>query len=185
MRYFLDTEFNERGPKYPIELISIALVCEDGQYYYAVSTDFNPRHAGQWVKDNVLLHLPERHPEPPPWGSPRVWGESRQWKPNREIAGDILAFVGDDPAPEFWGYYCDYDWVVFCQLFGDMSQKPAGFPYYCRDLQQAIEEEDWGVMHSGPKQPDDAPHNALSDARWIRETFLRYFVASPQGSARQ
>jgi hypothetical protein len=173
MRYFLDTEFIERGPRYPIELISIALVCEDRQYYYAVSADFNPRHASQWVKDNVFPHLPERHPTPPPWGSPRVWEESRHWKPNREIAGDILAFIGDDPAPEFWGYYCDYDWVVFCQLFGDMSSHPSNWPYYCRDLRFLL---DWEALHH-IEQPDDAPHNALSDAQWIRDTFTRYFMS--------
>lgn len=37
--------------------------------------------------------------------------------------------------PKFYGYYSDYDWVVFCQLFGQMMDLPTGFPMYCRDLQ--------------------------------------------------
>jgi hypothetical protein len=40
MRYFIDTEFNERGCRFPIELISIALVVEDGREFYA--------HSGTW-----------------------------------------------------------------------------------------------------------------------------------------
>lgn len=42
--------------------------------------------------------------------------------------------------PEFYGYYSDYDWVVFCQLFGKMINLPNGFPMYCIDLKQMLED---------------------------------------------
>lgn len=42
--------------------------------------------------------------------------------------------------PEFWGYYCDYDWVLFCSLFGTMMDLPKGFPMYCRDVKQLLDE---------------------------------------------
>jgi hypothetical protein len=49
--------------------------------------------------------------------------------------------------PEFYGYYCDYDWVVFCWIFGKMNNLPKGFPMYCRDLKQTLDEvtdkNDW------------------------------------------
>lgn len=176
MRYFIDTEFIERGPKHPLELISIGIVADDGRELYRVSTDFKARHASSWVKANVLPHLPDRDVNF--YDSPRRRMGALQWQPNDRIAQDILAFIGDDPSPEFWGYYCAYDWVVFCQLFGDMSRKPPHFPYYCRDLKQAIDEEDWGLS-SPPSQPDDAPHDALCDARWVRTTWGRHFSAHP------
>ena len=44
--------------------------------------------------------------------------------------------------PEFYGYYADYDWVVFCWLFGKMIDLPSGFPYYCKDLIQIEHEID-------------------------------------------
>lgn len=44
------------------------------------------------------------------------------------------------PSPVFYGYYTDYDWVVFCWLFGNMMNLPKGFPKYCRDLQQIKDE---------------------------------------------
>ncbi|HXO12259.1 MAG TPA: hypothetical protein VN871_07835, partial [Mycobacterium sp.] len=56
MRYFYDTEFIDDG--YNIELISIGIVAEDGREYYAVSTEFNPERAGNWVRANVLPKLP-------------------------------------------------------------------------------------------------------------------------------
>lgn len=40
---------------------------------------------------------------------------------------------------EFYGYYSDYDWVVFCWLFGKMNDLPIWFPKYCIDLKQELE----------------------------------------------
>lgn len=49
--------------------------------------------------------------------------------------------------PEFYGYYCDFDWVVFCWLFGKMINLPSGFPMYCIDLKQVldkkVDQKDW------------------------------------------
>lgn len=47
MRYFLDTEFNEFGG----DLISLALVGEDGRELYVATECENP---GNWVKENVI-----------------------------------------------------------------------------------------------------------------------------------
>jgi hypothetical protein len=42
----------------------------------------------------------------------------------------------------FCGYYSDYDWVVFCWLFGKMMDLPtsSGFPMYCYDLKQKLDD---------------------------------------------
>lgn len=50
-------------------------------------------------------------------------------------------YIGNRTAPEFYGYYSDYDWVVFCWLFGKMTDLPNGFPYYCIDLKQTLDEK--------------------------------------------
>jgi len=81
---------------------------------------------------------------------------------------------------EFYGYYSAYDWVVFCWLFGKMIDLPNGFPMYCIDLKQEldeIQEKRFGLsMFKGgltnnikdlPKYPKKTnEHNALQDARW-------------------
>jgi len=91
--------------------------------------------------------------------------------------------------PEFYVYYGDYDWVVFCWLFGKMVNLPSGFPYYAKDLKQIMDEkaEQWRLqkLKNGdnysfehclsvmkhfktyPKQMNE--HNALSDAIWNKE----------------
>ena len=71
--------------------------------------------------------------------------------------------------PEFWGYYCDYDWVLFCSLFGTMGELPKGFPKFCYDVQQLIKQhsisDEW-VKGNCP-EPEIA-HTAIGDALWIK-----------------
>ena len=139
MKYFFDTEFIEDGKT--IDLISIGIVSEDGRSYYAESFECDLDKANDWVKENVLPHLP----------GPQ--------KSRATIASEIIAFVRIDP--EFWGYYADYDWVVLCQLYGRMIDLPNGWPMYCRDLKQLLDD------NGNPKMPKPIQeHNALSDAQW-------------------
>ncbi len=149
MRYFLDLEFGETGDKPgspTIDLISIAIVCEDGREYYAESSEYDKRNFNNWVKDNVLPRL----------GSIKA-------KDRDVISLDIIRFIGSDAAPEFWGYYCAYDWVTLCWLYGCMVDLPTNFPMVCMDLQQ------WWIQLGRPDikppQPDNQ-HLALADARW-------------------
>jgi len=95
----------------------------------------------------------------------------------------IKTYLAKHP-PEFYGYYADYDWVLFCSLFGRMIDLPKGFPMYCRDLKQTFDEAEnkWaGKTHpelipnsikefdNYPKQTNE--HNALADARWNFQLF--------------
>lgn len=88
--------------------------------------------------------------------------------------------------PEFYGYYADYDWVVFCSLFGRMIDLPKGFPMYCKDLKQMLDErvsktcqaseepfeaalERWKQKPGYPRHINE--HNVLDDAKWNYELF--------------
>lgn len=69
--------------------------------------------------------------------------------------------------PEFYGYYADYDWVVFCWLFGKMIDLPKGFPMYCRDLKQMMDDNGLTKEWKQKECPDPVgEHNALIDAKW-------------------
>lgn len=143
MKYFLDTEFIESGPSNPIVLLSVGIVDENGRSFYAANQDANLLNASDWVRANVLPHL----------GSFKLHFDA--------IRRGIISFIGEEK-PEFWGYYADYDWVVFCQIFGSMIDLPKGWPMYCRDLKQLCD------SLGNPKLPAQASteHNALNDARW-------------------
>lgn len=186
MKYFIDTEFIEGFHKplfgkkrHFIDLISIGIVCDDGREYYAISKEFNPKMADSWVRQNVISKLPERNVSFN--DSPRMRQEAILWKSNQEITADILNFFYCGYADGFWaapsgievyGYYADYDWVLFCSLFGRMIDLPKGFPMYCFDLKQMMDERG---LDSGWKKkncPDPTnEHNALEDARWNRKLY--------------
>jgi len=193
MKYFLDTEFidHEKQPKLlgfrvgkPIqttELISIGIVSEDGREYYAVCNEFDLDAAWKdtWVRCHVLEkihdelvkaqgpHARTHHHhlfEPFTKKSMRYllkWsGKSRY-----QIRHEINEFVNEEP--EFYGYYADYDWVVFCHLFGRMIDLPSGFPMYCMDLMQVMKERGLDSKWKDERCPDPVDeHRAIVDARW-------------------
>ncbi len=146
MRFFYDTEFIEDGRT--IDLVSIGVVAEDGREFYAVSTEFDPDRAGEWVRANVLPKLP----------SP----SSSAWLSRRRIREDLLAFLLEGGGEiELWAWVGAYDHVVLCQLWGPMTALPRQIPRFTRELRQEWEASGRPAL---PSAPADA-HDALSDAR--------------------
>jgi len=95
MKWFIDTEFSERGPKHPIELISVALVSEKEHAIYLVSNEFDESGCNEFVKEHVL---------------PKLDGKRFSLE---NIKKNIRTFIEFHEhaehgrcAPEFWGYYC-------------------------------------------------------------------------------
>jgi len=52
------------------------------------------------------------------------------------LSTDIKTYIAEGLA----SHNCDYDWVLFCSLFGRMVELPKGFPMYMRDLKQMLDE---------------------------------------------
>ena len=152
MKLWFDTEFFDDG--YTIDLISIAVVAEDGREYYAASSEFKHDRATQWIHENVLQLLGD------------VSSHSRS-----HIRDDLHKFFEfSDPSgqfcpqPEFWADCGEYDWIVLRQLFGDLTAWPSDWPKFAMDIEQ------WRVQLSAPhfKPQDLNQHNALADARYTR-----------------
>lgn len=156
MRFFIDAEFWERGPDYPIQLITIAIHSDSLVDLYLINEDFDWDTCDSlWLHRNVKPHLDQ------------VVGV---YSKHADMAQTILDYIKRETKgskPEFWGYYSDYDWVVFCQIFGSMINLPSGFPMYCLDIKQFC------VMAGNPTLPKQevGEHNALFDARWNRLAF--------------
>lgn len=174
-KFFYDTEFIERGPTRPVELISIGMVHpESGRTYYAVSADM-PEGAIKkhpWLMEYVWPYLPtlDRHPSGKACRciDPRHLDKSDPAvKPRQQIAAEIAVFVGALGSPdrdenELWAYYGSYDHVVLAQSYGTMLDLPACMPMFTRDLKDAH------VRAGYPELPvqDTKEHHALADARW-------------------
>lgn len=175
MKIFFDLEFIEDGKT--IEFLSIGAVREDGLMYYAVNSDADVSKADDWVKTNVLRKLDELPipKNPAQSGSDRYMNRNiarecvNYVKGKKQIKEELLQFFGD--SPEFWAYYCSYDWVCLCQLWGKMIDLPKHFPYYCNDLKQLMEE------HNIPRKKlfankSEHEHNAMWDALEVRDMYL-------------
>ena len=160
-RFFYDTEFMEE-PGF-LELISIGVVDEDGNEFYACNLDADLGRANQWVKDRVIPLLPGY--------------ESSEWMRMKYIADSLMEFIQpseSDPV-DMWGFYADYDHVLLCWLFGKMVDLPKGMPVYTLDIRQLA----WSLGNPPlPKQPK-GEHNALADAKWNRQAYQ--FLTSLRG----
>jgi len=149
-----------------IDLISIGIVSEDGRTYYAISNQFEPDDADSWVKENVLYPIMRQNGYDKPLSNlhgclsynrravkaiqkyigkhPSVIAMEIQdfCRPNHDYSHEgITVTYSEIKYPEFYAYYADYDWVVFCSLFGRMIDLPKWFPMYCKDLKQTMDEK--------------------------------------------
>lgn len=160
MKYFLDNEFMEKPCT--IDLISIGIVSEIGKKFYAINKDCDLSQASEWVINNVLKPMPQYDYKNNCWRK-----DFDIFLMNKEdIKKGIIDFIGNE-TPEFWAYYADYDWVVFCWLFGSMIDLPKKFPMYCRDLKQELDR--LNIIDIPVKQTNE--HNALSDAMWVKKCY--------------
>ena len=146
MRFFYDCEFIEDGRT--IDLVSIGVVAEDGREFYAISTEFDPTRANEWVRRNVLDQLPG--PASPYWLS------------RADIRDGLLEFLtGSGRRVELWAWMAAYDHVCLAQIWGDMRALARPIPRFTHDLRQRW--EDAGSPPLPPAPPDQ--HDALADAR--------------------
>ena len=145
MRYFLDTEFNGFGG----ELLSLALVPEDGEEFYVTLSCADP--LVPWVERNVVPYL-----DNVPIGlvSPRL---SRL-----EAANALAAYLAADPTPEVVADWPE-DVTQFCALLmtgpGTMVPVP---PLTFRLIP---------LPGFSTAENSAVPHNALHDARSLRDHF--------------
>ena len=145
-KFFYDCEFVEDGKS--VDLVSIGMVDEAGREFYAVSTEFDPARATQWVRRHVLNKLPP--PADPAWRS------------RSAIREDLYAFLTAPGRPvELWAWFAAYDHVVLAQLWGSMPELPRDVPRLTREIRQH-----WEAAGCPPiPGPGTDRHDALADAR--------------------
>jgi hypothetical protein len=178
MKLFLDTEFT--GLNSQAQLISLAMVAEDGVSFYAEFTDFN-NEVSSWLKNHVIGALIlDDMPENTVLQASRI----TQVRGTTEfIKGALLAWLTQFPQVEIWGDCLAHDWVLTFELLvkrdGDQQPEFPGnftspyprdlFDYFC-ECGNSLEEA-WGITRSKFAQligfKERYEHNALWGARII------------------
>lgn len=149
MRYFLDTEFNG----FAGELISLALVPEHGdQEFYAVLE--LPAEVHGWVERNVMPYLqsvPEGHEVRP--------------IPRAQAASDLARYLSADRDPVIVADWPE-DIAQFCMLLvtGPGEIAPVGSLRF-----EFVSSPGFSTANNSR-----VPHNALHDARALRDFVLQW-----------
>ena len=149
MRYFLDCEYNGFNGG----LISLALVPEDGgEEFYAVVTCNEPLN--EWVQHNVqpfLDHVPVglQHPAQNPL----------------EVADLLSAWLSGFPDVEIVADWPE-DIALFCRLLMTGPGQMVAVPSLTFRL--------WKLPGFSTARNSQVPHNALHDARSLRDHVLSH-----------
>lgn len=166
-KIFLDTEFTSLTQN--AQLISIAMVADSGETFYALSTDFNPSKVSDFIRKEVLPFIRIGNPTDDPQNM-------RVIDTNRNIAHAIRSWLkqfGEEKnSIQIWADVSHYDWVLFCDIFGGALNIPQQIHYMCMDLATLLYAKgyDFNIRRtdllSKTEIPDDYNiHNALSDAQ--------------------
>lgn len=183
MKIFYDTEFIDDG--YTVDLVSIGMVSENGDEYYAVSAEFERGRfvLNSWLVDNVLPSLPFNIVEDEPTGAYKSTlildtQHEDKWavKFRGTIADEVSRFIKDHSTKneaQLWAWYGSYDHVALAQLFGSMEDLPSWVPRFTHDLRQVISRLESQGIHSDVPSQVSNEHNALADA-WQNFTIYKY-----------
>ena len=173
MKYFVDTEFIELNGK--LDLLSIALVAEDGREFYAKNVEANFSAGSDWLRENVYsdLDLVVKTVATKQFGSGRFIAPkdySDSWYSRLQIKDLLIDFLAEEEygKAEFYGYYAACDFICLYQLFGTLIE----FPYqqYITDIKAL---QDFLGLPDFPPQVENK-HHALADARWIKDCYDKY-----------
>lgn len=183
MKLFLDTEFT--GLFQDTVLISIGIVSEDGDEFYAENVGANIIDVSDWILDNVWPHtLYLRRMNMLPEYVDKMSGEYKL-----DVKKPVVSFMGDMDAIryrlrcwldrwreiEIWSDCLAYDWVLFCEIFGGAMSIPGQINYIPFDICTVMKmvgvnpdvsrEKFAGIGNKNGK------HNALFDARVIKACY--------------
>lgn len=170
MKVFFDTEFT--GLHQNTTLISIGLIAEDGQTFYAELTDYNKSQVDDWLQENVInnLFLVGK-------GVNRTASLVTVKGPTAFVKKHLESWITQLGPVEIWSDCLSYDWVLFNQLFGHAFNIPGNVHYIpfdiCTFLKLAGHDPDISREEFAGEVSSDKKHNALHDARVIKACYER------------
>ena len=163
---FFDTEFSSLNP-YKGEILSIGLVKLNGEELY-IELEYNGE-VDKWVKENVTPFLIEEKVS------------------RKECVRRIEKFVGDKK-PYMLAYVNQFDTIYFYKLFGTENNPFHWIPIDFASMLFAVgvnpeefnENKNKFCKRLGVDFSKYQEHNALDDARLLREIYLKFIENSKE-----
>lgn len=165
---YFDTEFT--GLHQRTTLVSIGLIAETGQTFYAELTDYDQLQVDDWLRENVIskLYLDGCYPHDL---------SCIALKADKGVVEDELRrWLRQFDKVEMWSDCLSYDWMLFCQLFGHAFNIPKNVYYIPFDICTLFKVKGIDPDVSREEFTSDMTntisiakkHNALYDAEVIR-----------------
>lgn len=177
-KLFFDTEFT--GLHQKTTLISIGIIADSGETFYAELTDYAKDQVDDWLRDNVIANLLYNDQELRRKSTIPFLTEGANYTGfgNTQTVNEYLQiWLSQFGDVEFWSDCLSYDWVLFNQLFGHAFNIPKNVYYIpfdictlfkIRGIDPDINREEYAEYES-----ESVKHNALHDAKVIRECYLK------------
>lgn len=135
MNLFFDCEFT--GLHKNTTLISIGIVSEDHQTFYAEFTDYDKTQCDNWIKENVISNLLSTKPE--------IWekgvADTQIVGNKQEVVYALKKWLKRFDSVQFVSDVCHYDFVLLIDLFGSAWDLPDNVNPACYDINQEIARE--------------------------------------------
>lgn len=181
MYIFFDTEFT--GLYKDTTLISIGLVTENGDTFYAEFNDYDRTQCDDWIQQNVINNL---------YGEDKI-KRLRKTEYNAYVYGNKQQVAEElklwlelfkDEEIQFVSDVCHYDFVLLIDLFGQAFDLPENISAVCHDINQDLalylgisDKEAFDLnreeflIDNNYKIENVNKHNSLFDAHIIREIY--------------
>jgi len=170
-KIFLDTEFT--GLHQKTSLISLAMVADSGEEFYAEFTDYDKSQVTEWHTTNVLSQLNKNLPAASTvnTSADKLYASGN----THEIAVLLKKWINRFEMVEIWADVLAYDWVLFSELFGGAFGIPENIFYAPFDLATLFRSK--GIIKPESKYTKDISrfdfigadktkqHHALEDAK--------------------
>lgn len=167
-KVFFDTEFT--GLHQNTTLISIGLIAESGETFYAEFSDYDKSQIDEWLQENVINKLCVD-------GAAICWDQKRMVlnHDKEHIKARLIEWFEQFGKVEIWSDCLSYDWVLFCQIFGHAFKIPSNIYYIpfdictlfkAKGIDPDINREEFAGIESR-----DNKHNALWDAEVIKASY--------------
>jgi len=178
---FFDTEFT--GLHKDTTLISLGIISENDDKFYAEFNDYNKSQVDDWIQKNVIDKLWWKNkqmkdlPEYYYYGSKKFVLEGlKKWL--SKFGNEEILFVSD---------VCHYDFVLLIDLFGSALDLPKNICPACYDINNDIidyfNKDAHKAFNANREKLADIKiksevfkHNALWDAEVIKEIYYKYSI---------
>lgn len=172
MKIYFDCEFS--GLIKNTSLISIGIISENGDEFYAEFNDYDKSKIDKWLKNNIIDKLLFNNKDE----YSKITTKKTYIKNNKkEVTKKLIKWLENfDDEIEIWSDTLAYDWVLFCDLFDGALNLPK-YIYYIpfdivtllkvKDIDPDITREDYVKEYLNDDDLKNK-HNSLFDAKIIK-----------------